>query len=65
MKAEKEIFVGIKLEEGLPDRETIFDDLKEKGYPLVDFTDNEVAKIHLRYMVGGHAGNISPAIFSH
>jgi threonine dehydratase len=53
-----QIFVGIKLEEGLPDRETIFDDLKEKGYPLVDFTDNEVAKIHLRYMVGGHAGNI-------
>jgi threonine dehydratase len=53
-----QIFVGIKLEEGLPDRETIFDDLKAKGYPLVDFTDNEVAKIHLRYMVGGHAGNI-------
>jgi len=54
-----QIFVGIKLEEGLADREAIFSDLREKGYPLVDFTDNEVAKIHLRYMVGGHAGNIT------
>lgn len=54
-----QIFVGIKLEEGHPDREVIFEDLREKGYQLVDFTDNEVAKIHLRYMVGGHAVNVS------
>jgi threonine dehydratase len=54
-----QIFVGIKLEDGLADREAIFSDLREKGYPLVDFTDNEVAKIHLRYMVGGHAGNVT------
>jgi threonine dehydratase len=54
-----QIFVGIKLEEGHPDRELIFEDLREKGYSLVDFTDNEVAKIHLRYMVGGHAVNVT------
>ena len=54
-----QIFVGIKLEEGQPDREFIFEDLREKGYSLVDFTDNEVAKIHLRYMVGGHAVNVT------
>jgi threonine dehydratase len=29
--------------------------LTEAGYPVVDMTDNEMAKLHVRYMVGGHA----------
>ena len=30
----------------------------EKGYSIVDMTDNETAKLHIRYMVGGHARGV-------
>ncbi len=29
--------------------------LASAGYSVVDMTDNEMAKLHVRYMVGGHA----------
>ena len=29
--------------------------LKQHGLPALDLTDNEVAKLHLRHLVGGHA----------
>jgi threonine dehydratase len=29
--------------------------LRQEGYPVIDMTDNEVAKLHIRHMVGGHA----------
>ncbi len=30
-------------------------DLQAQGLPALDLTDNEVAKLHLRHLVGGHA----------
>lgn len=30
-------------------------DLQKQGLPTIDLTDNEVAKLHLRHLVGGHA----------
>lgn len=48
------IFVGVKLERGEEDKLKLIDLLKSKEYPVVDMTDNEMAKIHIRYMVGGH-----------
>jgi len=33
----------------------LFENLTQAGYQWVDFTDNEMAKLHTRYMVGGHA----------
>ena len=32
--------------------------LREAGYPVVDMSDNEMAKLHVRYMVGGHGRGI-------
>lgn len=29
-------------------------DLRAKGYPVEDLSDNEMAKLHIRHMVGGH-----------
>jgi threonine dehydratase len=29
--------------------------LHAEGYPVEDLTDSEMAKLHVRYMVGGHA----------
>jgi threonine dehydratase len=47
------IFVGLKLKEGEDDLNQVIKTLKSKEYPVEDLTENEVAKTHIRYMVGG------------
>jgi len=37
------------------DREQLVGGLSEKGYAVSDMTDNEMAKLHIRHMVGGHS----------
>ncbi len=49
------VFVGIELARGEEEREELIALLREKGYQVIDMTDNETAKLHVRYMVGGHA----------
>ncbi len=50
-----QIFVGFAMAHGAPERAQVAADLKAAGYGVVDMTDNEVAKLHVRYMVGGAA----------
>ncbi len=50
-----QIFVGLALTEGRSERDAVIAALRAANYPVVDMTDNEVAKLHVRYMVGGHA----------
>jgi len=46
------IYVGMQM--ATPeDRGIIVSDLEDKGYPVIDMTDNETAKLHVRHMVGG------------
>jgi threonine dehydratase len=52
---EAHVFAGVELREGAADRERLVGRLREKGYPVVDMSDNEMAKLHVRYMVGGRA----------
>ncbi len=47
------IFVGLQIAEGSESRESVIAGLEKKGYPVVDLTNNEVAKLHIRHMVGG------------
>jgi threonine dehydratase len=47
------IFVGIKLADGHAEREAIVANLREHGYAVVDMSGNEMAKVHVRFMVGG------------
>ena len=49
-----QVFAGIEIS-GNEERLEIISKLKENGYSVTDMTDNEVAKLHIRYMVGGHA----------
>ncbi len=53
-----QVFAGIQLTEGEEEKHRIFEALREQGYPAVDMSDNEMAKLHVRYMVGGHAPGI-------
>ena len=50
------IFVGIALKEGEKERKAINQLLNEADYSAIDLTDDEVAKTHIRYLIGGHAG---------
>ncbi len=50
------VFAGIQLSRGNEEKEQIIRHLMEKNYQVEDMTDNEVAKLHTRYMVGGHPG---------
>ena len=51
---EAHLFVGLKLgEDGARERAAIVRRLRREGYPVVDLTGNEMAKVHVRYMVGG------------
>ncbi|MDN4629514.1 threonine ammonia-lyase, biosynthetic [Erwinia sp. PsM31] len=47
------IFVGVRLTRGLEERHEILQLLNEGGYKVVDLSDDEMAKLHVRYMVGG------------
>ncbi|WP_409524553.1 threonine ammonia-lyase, biosynthetic [Nitrincola sp. MINF-07-Sa-05] len=49
------IFVGVQIKPENNGRQELVDLLTEQGHQVVDLTDNEIAKIHVRYMVGGHA----------
>ena len=52
---EAQIFVGVQIAAGGTDRDELVQLLQDKGYPTIDLTDNEMAKLHIRHMVGGHA----------
>ncbi|MGB5606400.1 MAG: threonine ammonia-lyase, biosynthetic [Gammaproteobacteria bacterium] len=47
------VFAGVKLEDGDRERHALVDTLRAKGYPVEDLTDSELAKVHIRHMVGG------------
>lgn len=48
------VFVGIKISDSR-EATSVVESLTAKGYPVLDLTDNEIAKLHIRYMVGGRA----------
>ena len=53
--AEAHIFVGVEISDAGADKQSLVDALERDGYPVLDLTDNEMAKLHVRHMVGGHA----------
>ncbi|WP_271272075.1 threonine ammonia-lyase, biosynthetic [Aliamphritea hakodatensis] len=50
-----QIFVGVQLTPGPDARSELLSDLKGSDYKVIDLSDNEMAKLHVRYMVGGRA----------
>ena len=49
------IYVGVKVGAEGNARGELLTELQSKGYPVMDITDNEIAKYHIRHMGGGHA----------
>ena len=48
------VFVGVRLAAGIEEKDILINTLVEKNYQVLDMTDNEIAKAHIRHMVGGH-----------
>ncbi len=49
------IFAGIALADGRREKEALLVQVAGAGYRVLDMSDDEMAKLHVRYMVGGHA----------
>ncbi len=56
---EAHVFVGVELGNRHSDKEELIADLASRHYKVVDLSDNEMARIHVRYMVGGRASGLS------
>ncbi|MFP4611546.1 MAG: threonine ammonia-lyase, biosynthetic [Thiohalophilus sp.] len=55
---EAHIFVGVQLHGGEQEKQALFGQLDAAGYPYMDMSDNEMAKLHIRYMVGGRVDGV-------
>ena len=53
-RSQAHLFMGVSIGNGL-DAGQLSARLNRSGYPTVDLTDNELAKTHLRYMIGGRS----------
>jgi threonine dehydratase len=53
-----QIFVGFALSQGRSEQHSVAGALRAAGYSITDMSDNEMAKLHVRFMVGGHARGI-------
>ncbi len=57
--ARAQIFVGFSVSQGREEKEAVLASVAAAGFPVIDMTDNEMAKLHVRFMVGGHARGIT------
>lgn len=56
---EAHVFVGIQLSGGTAEKAAMIANLRAKGYGVHDLSDDETAKVHIRYMVGGRARGLA------
>ncbi|MFC5344166.1 threonine ammonia-lyase, biosynthetic [Brevundimonas staleyi] len=52
------IFVGVAIKQGPHEKDDLIARLRAGGYAVEDMSDNETAKLHVRYMVGGRARDL-------
>ncbi len=60
-RAEAHVFVGIQVGNRAESLKLV-DSLQKHGYATLDLTDDEMAKLHIRHLVGGHAPGIENEI---
>src|SRR5436190_19453245 len=53
------IFVGVSLSRGEDEARELLATLAQRGYPVLDLSGNEVAKLHVRHMVGGRVPGLA------
>jgi threonine dehydratase len=58
-----QIFVGIRLRQGERERREVAEHLRRHGYPVEDYSDNELAGLHIRHLVGGRVHSLRERCF--
>ena len=53
------IFVGLAVSAGTNSIDTELERWRAAGYTVLDMSQNEMAKLHVRYMIGGSAGGLT------
>jgi threonine dehydratase len=53
------IFVGVQLSDGDEERQDLVAHLRAADYTFADLSDNEMAKLHVRHMVGGRSPGVA------
>lgn len=61
--SEAVIFVGLQLSRGDEEKQQILEKLQSHQLDVVDLSDNEMAKLHIRHMVGGKADAENERLF--
>lgn len=56
------IFVGVKVEDADKEKDQLLSAMNTDGNAALDISDNEMAILHLRHMVGGHCAEIQDEI---
>jgi threonine dehydratase len=59
---EAHIFVGVEVA-GLEEARALARTLVARGYPCVDLSEDDLAKMHVRHMVGGRTANAAGEVF--
>jgi threonine dehydratase len=54
-----QVFVSLALTQGRVERDRLLQTIAAAGFAARDMTDNEMAKLHVRYMVGGRARDLA------
>jgi len=54
-----QVFVSLALTQGRAERDRLLQTIAAAGFAARDMTDNEMAKLHVRYMVGGRARDLA------
>ena len=52
------VFVGLQFEDAEKEKQVVIRTLEDAGYGVLDISDNEMAKLHLRHMVGGRVAQM-------
>ena len=53
-KSNATIFVGIELKDGNTEKDLLLKKIKQHNYDVIDLTNDEMTKLHIRHMVGGN-----------
>ena len=56
------IFVGVTLSGATNEAELLVESLTTEGYSVLDLSHNELAKLHIRHMVGGHSSKLDDEV---
>ncbi len=54
-QAKAQVYVGVALKGGSAERLAVRQALEQGGFDVADYTDSEVARLHVRHLVGGPA----------